>query len=120
MNHDHEEFIELINKIEVLLNDESNGKEQINALLSELQTHTVEHFAREEEAMQQYGFPPYQIHKMEHERVLLGLQQQIEQFQKSTTNDVLKRYVCQDIPMWFENHLGTMDTATANFISMQQ
>ena len=69
MNHDHKEFVEILSSLIELLNN-SNNEGDIDAELENLQTHIKEHFSREEELMLKANFPPYTVHKAEHEQVL--------------------------------------------------
>ncbi|NTV94009.1 MAG: hemerythrin family protein [Thiobacillus sp.] len=80
--------------------------------------HNREHFGREEVAMQATGFPPYPVHKNEHERALdwlAGLTAGIAA--GSADPAMVVRVIGQEIPAWFIQHIQTMDWATANWIA---
>ena len=73
INHDHREEARLLNDLADAVTGHQAGKVPVETVLHRLEAlfeHTQEHFGREEEAMQKAGFPPYPMHKGEHERVL--------------------------------------------------
>lgn len=77
--------------------------------------HTVEHFKGEEKMMQEMAFPPYPIHKSEHDNALAVMDNVFREWQKSEDIMVLKRYLIETLPSWLTNHIQTMDTVTAMF-----
>ena len=117
MNEDHREFSIRLDQLEQLV---STGKEEhfaeIDCLFADLLEHTREHFARENEEMARINFPPYQAHRAEHERVLAGLEELLERWESERDIAWLKVQV-DNLAMWFEMHLETMDTVTAHFIA---
>ncbi len=115
MNEDHDEAVELVNKI--LLSLESGTDEQVTAQLKAFLQHNREHFAREEEQMLRVNFPPYSCHKGEHERVLEELSQVITEWNTTNNRDQLNHYLTDTIATWLVNHINTMDTVTAMFVS---
>ncbi len=120
MNAVHYEEVDLINRIDELLARLEEGAaapEALDALLTELQDHMIEHFRGEEERMAASGFPPYPIHKGEHDRVLLELGGLIDRWKRERELDPVVRYVRESFPVWFEQHLGTMDAVTADFLA---
>lgn len=117
MNEDHEDFVEQLNGIEVLLRGEAPPQE-VEAALSKLLVHTREHFGREEEEMAAIHFPPYVPHKNEHDRVLNGLEQVISRWQENHDAQWLQAQV-DNLWKWFELHVDTMDRVTAHFIAQQ-
>lgn len=117
MNRVHAEEVELLNTIEKLL-DENGSIEQINTVTEELFLHTREHFAKEEKLMQEVGFPAYQMHKNEHNRVLSEFQYVLMDYRNKKDNAILKEYFTELVPVWLHQHIASMDTVTAQFITM--
>jgi len=115
MDEDHEEFVDQLNSIEVLLKGEV-PHEEVDAALSKLMQHTREHFGHEEEQMAAINFPPYVPHKREHERVLEGLEAMTARWQDSRDVAWLQDQIA-NLWKWFEVHLDTMDRVTAHFIA---
>lgn len=80
--------------------------------------HSREHFAREEAAMLASGFPPYPVHRQEHERVLAWLAELTEGIATGSADPAaVALAVNHDIPVWLIQHIQTMDWATANWIA---
>lgn len=115
MNHDHKEFVELLNSLLALL-DNSDNEGEIDALLENLQTHLKEHFAREEELMLKANFPPYPVHKGEHERVLSLYKEVVASWQSGHNREQLITFIQTQFSEWFIQHVSTMDRVTAEFL----
>jgi hemerythrin len=120
MNEVHLEDLELINELfELVLayeqkpNNENEVK--LNNKYSQWFQHTVDHFKGEEQMMQERGFPPYPMHKGEHDNALRLMDQVYGDWLKSKDIKVLKIYLIETLPSWLTNHIQTMDTVTAMF-----
>jgi len=120
MNDVHYEDMEIINKLfELVL---AYGKEPtlenqkaLDQKYQEWIAHTVDHFKGEEVMMLEKGFPPYAMHKGEHDRALEEMQTLFRQWQESRDISPLKIYLIERLPQWLVHHISTMDTVTANF-----
>lgn len=117
MNVVHAEEIEQLNHIETMLDTESSEAELADALEA-LFKHTRDHFANEERLMREVGFPPYEMHKAEHDRVLNEFQLMMLDWRTKKDNTILRDYICTETPQWLHQHIASMDTMTANFIAM--
>jgi len=93
---------------------------EVDALLAQLLEHTRHHFGEEERMMQEAQFPPYPMHKMEHDRVLEDMQHRVAQWQQQRDAAALKNYLENTLIDWFVNHVGMMDFVTARFIAGRQ
>lgn len=80
--------------------------------------HNRAHFAREEAAMQASGFPPYPMHKAEHDRVLGWLEKLATEIEAGLPDAAVRQAVERDIPTWFDQHILTMDRVTAAWIAV--
>lgn len=116
MNQEHEEFAQLVNQLERGLTEGKRMEADMARLLEHLKTH----FAHEEQAMQAVGFPPYSVHKGEHDRVIALFEQQLAYYRDAKDNQPLLAFIANDVPAWFEQHLNTMDTVTARFLARHQ
>ena len=117
MNTVHAEEVEMLNRIETLLG--SNASEaELSETLDALFIHTREHFANEERLMREAGFPPYEMHKSEHDRVLNAFQLAVMDWRSRKDNAILHHYFCVETPEWLHQHIASMDTVTARFIAM--
>ncbi|RXJ77662.1 hypothetical protein CRV03_05370 [Arcobacter sp. F155] len=120
MNDVHYEDVDIINDLyEKLLNYiASETKENKNIVIDAYQNwydHTVSHFKGEEDKMIELNFPPYMMHKGEHEKCLEQMRQVLDYFIKNDDKEFLKSYLELDLINWLVNHIQTMDTVTAMF-----
>ena len=117
MNAVHAEEVEQLNRIEALL-DADAATEELSTALEALFDHTRVHFANEERLMRETGFPPYEMHKAEHDRALNEFQLVMMEWRNRKDNGILREYIGSTVPQWLHQHIATMDTVTANFIAM--
>lgn len=116
MNTVHCEELTIVNRLDKLLSATEISEPEISACLNEWVTHTEAHFARENRLMEAYRFPAYQIHRSEHEHTYQQLRDVQDNWRETSDTGTLSQYVREIWPAWFEQHLMTMDTATANFL----
>lgn len=119
MNQDHAEFVTLVDKVLELLKIPSS-EAAVDLKLSWLMAHTRHHFAEEERQMLMTQFPPYLMHKMEHDRVLADMESHIAEWATGRDTRVLKNWMEKEVASWFVNHVSTMDFVTAGYIAAQQ
>ena len=122
MNDVHYEDLDIINELFTLVleyekDPTSKNENSLNSKYKEWLDHTVEHFRGEEVMMQEKGFPAYPFHKAEHDNNLSTMQNLFDQWQQTKDIMVLKRYLIEVLPSWLTNHIKTMDTVTAMFLS---
>ena len=118
MNVTHYEEIEILNRLYTAMDSATIDHMAIDSILNELIQHTVEHFSGENEMMQQYGFPSISMHMGEHQRVLQEMASVIDAWKSSRDLIHLMYYFCEVVPEWLQQHISTMDTVTAQFLSM--
>ncbi len=119
MNRVHDEEIDLLNEIQQLLVQRSEGKDidqTLNTRLETFVTHVQAHFAGEEQRMLEGQFPVYPIHKQEHDRVLGELRQHYEEWKQTGNSDALEKYLLLVVPDWMVQHVSTMDFVTAQYL----
>lgn len=119
MNRDHAEFVTLRDRLLDLMATRI-GDDEVNQLLSELIEHTRRHFADEEQAMRDTGFPPYEVHKNEHDRVLAEMAYQVERWRRGGNADSLRDWVERAVGDWLVGHVGSMDMVTASYIAARR
>ena len=125
MQHTHEEEIRMLNEIDELAtiyeNDRTKDEaleKRLNEKLDAYVQHVKEHFANEERLMRLYAFPPYPMHKAEHDRVLYELDRVMARWKEHGEIDTIIAYLRQSVD-WIVNHINTMDNMTAMYISQQ-
>lgn len=79
--------------------------------------HNREHFQREEAAMLASGFPPYAVHKQEHDRVLAWLEALLASIRAGSDRSVLRDAIQREVGDWLVHHVQTMDQVTARWIN---
>ncbi len=117
MNRDHAAFSALHAEGVRLL--EEADFVALDELLEKMLEHTREHFAEEEHAMQQGNFPPYPMHKMEHDRVLAEMVRQISRWRGQRDLVSFREFMLVALPDWFTKHVNLMDAVTARYLSTQ-
>jgi hemerythrin len=116
MNRDHAEFIAIREQLLGLLAQQAPDSE-VDAVLDQLLEHTRHHFGEEERRMQEAQFPPYPMHKMEHDRVLEDMRGRVAQWHQQRDAAALQHYLEHALIDWFTQHVGMMDFVTARYIS---
>ncbi len=120
MNQTHREEVELVNRLGDLLRAARDGEADTTAIDEALNAwieHTAGHFERENQLMQQYGFPPYPVHAAEHANVLAELATLRDRWTQQQDPEPLARYLFNKWPAWFDMHVRSMDMVTARFLS---
>lgn len=120
MNAVHAEEIELVNRLGALVDAVAAGAatpQQLTEALHEWRVHTQAHFDNEHRIMEESGFPAYPVHRAEHERVLAQLDALIEAWEQTQEIEPVRAFLFETWPAWFDNHVNTMDFATAHFAS---
>ena len=125
MNATHHEEVEMVNILGELIVEyqqkEAPTDSESEVLTKELNKwfqHTQAHFARENELMLKIQFPMYSIHFGEHESVLASLNVMLETWKNSLNIKEIADYISIQWPVWFENHVNSMDMITAHFAVM--
>ena len=122
INDDHLEEARLLNELAEAVDALRRGGGSAVAVagrFADLDVHTREHFAREEDAMRRADFPPYPVHKGEHDRVLAEMSAEGRRFQDRADAARLWTYVSETVPAWFVGHIQSMDLITARFLAMR-
>ncbi|MET0091522.1 MAG: hemerythrin family protein [Candidatus Thiodiazotropha sp.] len=120
MNSVHEEEIALVNELGALLLSGLDGVVDEAAITQSLAawiSHTREHFEGENRLMRNHKFPPYPVHKGEHDQVLTQLGQLDKAWSENRDVGMLARFLYEDWLPWFNAHVKTMDTVTAGFLN---
>ena len=114
MNDTHLEEIIIANNIATAIKE--RDKTKITELLEELLEHTITHFSGEEMMMLEAIFPPYLMHKGEHDKGLNELRFHMKKWEEEENFELLDEYINISLKNWIINHIQTMDTVTARFL----
>ena len=119
INDDHREEIALlrivVSTLEARVKGEA-GDEEVSHAWEALARHTAEHFAREDLAMREVGFPATAVHTSEHQRVLAEMETFYQEWKQGGPAATLLRYADEGITSWFVQHVQSMDFVTARFV----
>ena len=117
MNATHAEEVEIVRQLAAALegDDDKALEEAANALAE----HVEVHFTREEDNMRAHHFPPYPIHKSEHDRMRAIVRQLCDGWKSPEGRAALRRFVNEEFPEWLARHVSTLDTVTAQYLAMQ-
>lgn len=85
--------------------------DEFPALFNALAEHTRRHFAEEEELMRAHRFSATEEHQAEHRRILAELDYLSRRVAGGRI--AMARAYVEGLPIWFANHLATMDAALA-------
>ncbi|WP_297888848.1 hemerythrin family protein [Sulfurihydrogenibium sp.] len=120
MNEIHEDEIKIVNKLyEKILGYEDNKTdfEELVKVFEEFLNDVVNHFSFENSLMSEYNFFAYPMHRGEHDRVLFELKSLEKLLKENKDVETLKDYLVNNFKPWIVNHVKTMDTVTAMYLS---
>lgn len=109
MDETHKEFVELCAAL-----SENNPATFIQRL-DQLIVHSVAHFEQENQWMAEGNFPPAGCHKQEHDSVL-EIMREVRRRVEAGETDLGER-LAEELPLWFEHHVDTMDNMLARFMA---
>jgi len=115
MNDTHLEDILMINRLSNAIT--AQDAKETQSIFAELVEHTIAHFSGEEEMMREKMFPPYPVHKGEHDRALDELKAVAKHFEEHQDFASASRYIDGTLTPWLINHIETLDTVTAMFLT---
>jgi hemerythrin len=94
------------------------GNAEFPALFQALLNHTREHFTAEGRLMRESKYRGLPEHESEHHRVL-GELQQLNRSLRRGHLPLVRAYVKEGLPEWFETHLAMMDGALVMHLKKQ-
>lgn len=108
MDETHKEFVTLCAAL---------SEDQADTFLTRLDAliaHSIDHFEQENQWMLETGFPPAACHQREHDTVL-EVMIEVRKRVESGEADLGQR-LAEEMPLWFEHHVDTMDNMLAQFM----
>lgn len=120
MNDVHLEEVAILNAFDTLLeayDASDDATARIDAELAAIVEHQRDHFASEEQLMQETGFPAFPMHQQEHDRQLAVVAAIVDRWTRTRDVEVLREFFREDLPAWVAQHILTMDTITAQFVA---
>lgn len=118
MQETHENEIAIINEIEKIYQRCEKGEAEqaeLEVKLDEYIAHVKKHFAGEEELMEEYNFPSYDMHKLAHDMFLIDLQYATKQWKEYGDIYKIINFVLKT-PEWIVMHVNSVDAPTSDYI----
>ena len=110
----HQEIVVRVNALgEAMRARESN--EKVGRILSDLISHTREHFAAEERLMREHDYPDSSRHESEHERLLGHVTDLEKRFHEGEV--LLSFAVMVELKGWATQHIAYSDTRLGEFLA---
>jgi hemerythrin len=116
MNKVHDVEIEIVNKLYDAI-VENRDIAEILKYFDEFLNDVINHFTFEQGLMEKYNFFAYPIHRAEHDRVLHELKSLEKMLKEKGDIKIVKDYLENLFKPWIINHVQTMDTVTAMYLS---
>jgi len=106
IDEQHQRLIDLINDLHGAMLEKQEEPE-LSKILDGLAAYAVSHFATEETLMKKFGYPDYERHKGEHDRLMAQVRLLLE---KSRTNKAeLTQEVMTFLQRWLIGHIVNVD-----------
>ncbi|ACD67363.1 MAG TPA: hemerythrin [Sulfurihydrogenibium sp.] len=116
MNEVHDVEIEIVNKLyDAIVKNEDAA--EILKYFDEFLNDVINHFTFEQGLMEKYNFFAYPMHRAEHDRVLYELKSLEKILKEKGDIKTVKDYLENVFKPWIINHVQTMDTVTAMYLS---
>lgn len=113
IDDDHKKLMQLINNLQSSVlypTDEAFER----AALDELVAYTKYHFKREEEMMQEYGYPDFDDHKKQHEAMIETVGRYLERYEKDREGTILELNLM--LKDWLIKHISGTDQEYCEFL----
>ncbi len=107
VDHEHRELIQLLNDLHARLGGETE-KGAVAAFLGEVNAKISAHFALEERIMRERGYDDYADHKADHERLLDGIRDIMDDYECGAYLDYGEA-LSTHLRDWFSEHFKTRD-----------
>ena len=109
----HKGLIELINKLQNAV-DFATGSEFERAALAELARYTREHFKYEEGLMEEHGYPSFEAHRAEHEKMVARVNKLLDEYRED--EDQAMQKALSFLKDWLINHINGTDQQYSKFL----
>ncbi|MGQ9843815.1 MAG: bacteriohemerythrin [Spirochaetota bacterium] len=111
-DNEHKELVALVNKLNQAL-VLGSAKKTMEEVLQTLVKYTKIHFKHEEDYMVLYGYPEYEKHKKEHEKLTQEVMDFYDRYQAGKA--VFSLELMNFLKDWLSNHILVSDKKYKNF-----
>ncbi len=114
IDNDHRKLLNLINQFQTAVLYRT-GREFEEEAMNELVDYTRTHFKREEELMQEHGYPDFDAHLAEHKKFIGEVEAMITLYKEKGNRTTLQKAVVF-LREWLINHIMGTDQAYSGFL----
>ena len=109
----HRKLVGMINNLQTAV-DYSTGQEFERGALDDLVDYTRTHFKYEEGLMEQNGYPDFEAHRAEHERMIARVDEVLEAYRQD--QDSAMKKATAFLRAWLINHINGTDKQYSQFL----
>ncbi|MCU7920832.1 MAG: bacteriohemerythrin [Candidatus Thiodiazotropha sp. (ex Epidulcina cf. delphinae)] len=113
IDDEHQKLLTLINNLQTAVLYPTGESFERHAL-SELVDYTKYHFRREEELMQEYDYPEYELHKRQHHEMIERVLVFLDAYEKDREATIDEMTVF--LKTWLTNHIAGTDQKYSQFL----
>jgi len=113
IDQQHKKLINLINQLQTAV-DYSTGEEFEREALDALVDYTRTHFSYEESLMQEYGYPGYEPHSAEHQKMIKEVEDILAEYDKDHEQAILR--ALNFLKEWLIDHINGTDKQYSSFL----
>lgn len=113
IDQQHKRLINLINQLHTAV-DYSTGPEFEREALDELVDYTKTHFSYEEGLMEQNGYPDFEPHKAQHQKMFKKVEEVLSEYEKD--QDTAMANAAEYLKQWLINHINGTDKEYSSYL----
>ena len=113
IDEQHKRLVNLINQLQTAV-DYSTGETYEREALDELVDYTKTHFSYEEGLMEQNGYPDFEPHKAQHEKMIRKVEEVLAEYE--TNHDAAMKNALDYLGDWLINHINGTDKEYSSFL----
>jgi hemerythrin-like metal-binding protein len=113
IDRQHRKLVGMINNLQTAV-DYSTGEEFERSALDDLVDYTRTHFKYEEGLMEEHGYPDFEAHRAEHERMIVHVEEVLETYLQDKDNAMKKATAF--LRAWLINHINGTDQQYSQFL----
>lgn len=113
IDQQHKKLLSLINQLQTAV-DYSTGEEFEREALDALVDYTKTHFTYEEGLMKQNGYPDFEPHKAQHEKMIKEVEDVLDEYEED--HDQAMEHGSRFLKNWLVNHINGTDKEYSEFL----
>lgn len=113
-DREHMKMIDMINMLHAAMK-EGKGKEILARILDDLSNYTRTHFETEEKVLKQNGYPDFENHKKQHDKLVLEVAKIVKNYHND--NKPLPAHIMQFLVDWLTTHITGEDKKYGPFLN---